>query len=513
MATEPKTTSKKKILEGSLFLIFAQVLPLFINLALTPFVIAGMGERKYGCMLIAGSLSAIMNVVDGGVGKTTLRFFARYSATGDVPSATRLVVTTMAALSVISAVLLTGYLLLADSILQWFKVPPEMFGGALALLTAFAIIAAVCLVRQPLQTVMMAHGRYREITAVFLLANLLYAGGLWFSVHNGYDLRGIAATYLVQQGIVTVLFIVLAKKHFSVKHIRFMTTSEFKDFGQYVWRIQLTSLFEVLVIQKDQLVVGKLVGAGNFAGFGQGMQFAAQFGKMPLQAQDPVQSYLGNIRASHSRAESVAKFNSLQREWVRVITVWFAVGIPAAYFGVAAWLPTLQEAPAVAAVALLANYFFLLPVVLRMWLLSDGVPAADFELNVAIFVVNIGLTVGLVFVLGPYGPLVATAASGAIGLLFMSRLLRRHHQTNVLEPWKSIPVVPAVVAAAVTCGLEFLVRDWLPSGGLGLLCAAAVGGPGVVLYAVWVLRDTQFAKLVWRKTGPLRQKVLRNNPK
>ncbi len=73
----------RRLLGGTGWQALAQMLPLVFNLALTPFVIHGLGVGIYGIFLLVMVIQQFIGSVDGGVGPSARRYFGMYAGRGD----------------------------------------------------------------------------------------------------------------------------------------------------------------------------------------------------------------------------------------------------------------------------------------------------------------------------------------------------------------------------------------------------------------------------------------------
>ena len=69
----------RRLAGGTGWLTLAQTLPLVFNLALTPFIIHGLGVDIYGIFLLVAVIQQFIGSVDGGVGPSARRYFGIYA--------------------------------------------------------------------------------------------------------------------------------------------------------------------------------------------------------------------------------------------------------------------------------------------------------------------------------------------------------------------------------------------------------------------------------------------------
>jgi O-antigen/teichoic acid export membrane protein len=173
---------------------------------------------------------------------------------------------------------------------------------------------------------------------------------------------------------------------------------------------------------------------------------------------------------------------------VRFVAGWIAVGVPAAYFGVTAWLHLGSDLPGqVAAVVLLAHGVTLLMLVQRFWLNALGRSGLTLSHDILNTVANLGLTFPLILLYGVLGTISATLIAAVAAAIYLTRIGQRRISTPIPTPWGQVPWLPVLGAAALTAALGWLVAHFvvgtvIPYGALSLLAVGAAAAPALLLY-------------------------------
>ena len=472
------------LLRGATWQASAQVLPLLLNVVLTPFLIHGFGTARYGLFLMVTTLSSLMAVFDGGISQSSMRYFTLYAGSGDKRAAARLLATLVVLMAGVAAVLLTMVFILQGPVLTFFKVSDVLRPEGSFLLRSSTVIIACILVRQPFQGVLFANHRYQVVSAAVLIGHVIWAVGSVLSVVRGWNLYGVAITFALQQ-VVSTLIIVPSSVHLlDRKGVGWLTRAELRHFFRYAWKVQVAGIANLLLSQKDPLVAGRLLGAELSAPIGQGVSFSQQLRYMPMNVLAPIQSVIGQLVGEVGPRAAESEFQRLQRLWVIGVTGWCAVGVPACYFAVHAWVPQLPIAGEVAAILVAGQLWALLPAVLVIWGLTLGHPEMDLQFGVRTLVVSVALTAALVPFFGAIGAVVATSIANAVGCVLLERTSHRVLPFPVRSFFLEIPVAPALVGAVLTTGLELLAQPLLPRGAFGLVLGGLVGAPGLLIFAL-----------------------------
>lgn len=496
------------LIRGSSWRILAQVMPLFVNLALTPFVITTLGRTGYGLWLVTSTLTQFIAHFDGGIGRSSQHSFAILAARGDQEGLTRLLVT-LAAISVgITVLTMVPAFALSQWLATFFNAPPAYLDDTVFLLRLMLVLVGLGLVRNLFASVLHAHERFALSSLSMLLGYGVYAAGMFLALSNGLGLRGVGYALAGQALVATLLVIPAAMSHLSRAGVGFVAWRDLVEFGRTSWRVQVSGLLAIASLQGVVLIVGRLRPL-EVPDFGPGTTFAQQLKMIPMNAVTPIQAMLGRSVGVVGEAAGVPHFAQVQRMWVRAVTGWIFVGAPAAYVGVNVWLPLEGHlAGAIAAIMLGAQWLSLLPQVLFQWLLL--VRRAEDEMwGMALTVLVLAVvSLGLVPVIGAMGAAIGSVAGQFAGLALL--LWRaRGLPVPVPSPLRSIPWWQALLSGSlslVLClGTERLVGlGMLPEGGLGLLVCGAAAAPALLVYVVltWGPRRTlAMAKGVLVKLG------------
>ena len=125
----------------------AQLVPLAINLVLTPFVIHGFGIDRYGLFLLVVTINTLLGSFDGGIISSAQRYFAVFAGRSDRRETTRLLVTLTVVIAALGAFLLAVMWFLAPVLAVLLHMPHGLRAEAVFMLRCSAVILAVVLLR------------------------------------------------------------------------------------------------------------------------------------------------------------------------------------------------------------------------------------------------------------------------------------------------------------------------------------------------------------------------------
>ena len=487
----------------------AQMLPLVFNLVLTPFVIHGLGVGIYGIFLLVTVIQQFIGSVDGGVGPSARRYFGIYAGRGDRGATTSLLVTLLALVAASGTIICVLFFVAAPQIMAFFPGSAEDPEGATFLLRVMILIVAVAQLRGLFTQVLMATNLFRITALGDLLGFFAYAVGMVVTVVNGYGLIGVGWSFVAQQVMPTLIVIPAALRRLDGGSIRFVPGAVLKEFFGYAWKLQISGTLSVLAAQGDAVFVGRFA-APQMTAFGTGSSFANTLRSMPLNASTPMEASIVRAIGAGGPEAAVPEAARLQRVWVKLVVGWIAVGVPAAGFGVTAWLHLGTDLPGqVAAVVLLAHGTTLTMLIQRHWLNGLGRSGLTLSHDVINAVINLSLTFPLILTFGVIGTISATLIAAVVSAAYLTWVGQRKIQPRLPTPWSEVPwlaVVGASGLAAVSCwaAATYITGRIVPYGALSLLTIGAAAAPAFALYLLRVMGVRRLRRLVSRFSPTLR---------
>ncbi|MBW3084577.1 hypothetical protein KEM60_00765 [Austwickia sp. TVS 96-490-7B] len=483
---EPPTHLGRVLLQGASWQLLAQLAPLIVNLALTPFVISHLGLVAYGLFLVTSTLTQFLAQFDGGISRSASRYFAVFAGQGDKVATTRLVVTLMCCVAVFTTFVMGLAFIFADQLVAFFHAPPDLAEDTVFLLRVLTVIVGLALARSLFFSVLNAYQKYALTCGTMLLGYVIYAVGMWSTLTHGMGLRGVAYVFIVQQVFATVTLVPAAMPMLSADGLGFVSRRELAEFFSFAWKVQVSGLLNLVGLEAVTLIVARVAPA-DVPVFGPGSTFAQQLRVIPLNAISPIQSVTGRAIGRDGADATVPMFSRVQRIWVVLICGWVAVGAPAAYFGVNVWLPLPgHTAGLVTATLLLAHLFKLLPELQNQWAMLMHCP--EFEMRAGLITTVLVLS-GSLLLAPHYGAMgVAWATVVAQFAAFCYRMsVNRKLPVQVPSPLCSIPWVASVVSAvgsflAVGAMSWLIGQHYLPRGGLGIVLCGLAAAPVLLIY-------------------------------
>ncbi|WP_312720216.1 oligosaccharide flippase family protein [Mobilicoccus sp.] len=484
----PTRGSARTLVSGTSWSVVAQIIPLAINLGMTPYIISGLGGARYSIFLLISSITMLLSQFDGGIGQSALRYFTLYAGRDDREATTRLLFSVSAVIAAFGVLITVVVVVFSQPILTFFRLEDAFVREATVLLVCLTAVVGFLLLRNLYNAVVSARHQFGVLSVAVVAGHVVYAIGLVLTVENGWGLYGVAATMILQQVVGTLITVPVGLRYLTRAGMAFISRAEAADFARYAWKVQVAGIATVVTAQKDQLVAGRALSAQASGPFGQGSSFANQLKSVPLNAVAPIQALIGAEIGAVGAEASRAKVEKLQYLWVVFVTGWCAVGIPATLVGVRLWLP--QEyalTGAVAAILLAGHFFTLVCTVSKTWAMTLGQAEVAMQQSLITLVSNVALSIALWFPFGIMGVVVGTSLGAAIGAMTLSFHVRRVVPTRVRWFMRDVPYWQAALCAALTFGIEAVCEPYLPGGVRGLALAGLLALPGSVVFVLITL--------------------------
>jgi O-antigen/teichoic acid export membrane protein len=462
----------------------AQMMPMLVQLALTPYFIRVLGLDGFGLWSLILVFLGTLTALDGGIGASLARFFAVHAAKHEREAAGRLLLSAVALfvlLAVVVSIVAVGF---AETLTGWLNLSPELHSQLVEALRWLGILLLLALVNGAVVAILQANHRFGRLAASTAAAQLAY-----IIAALGLLQQGGPATVLV--GILSTRYIVgivvgfaLARRLVRFRRPLFSKPSERAEFRAYAGRMQLSSMTSLLNGEVDALVVAALLPLRYVGIFVAAHQVASAARSLPLYAFPPILTTIANSFAKDGLAGARTEFDRIQARWLPLVLGYTAVAAGAALLAVPIWLgDEFQLAGALAAILALGyGIQVALTGIRTCFVRSIGRPGLETRYSVFSTIVNVALTLPFALIFGVTGVVAATAIALTGASLYFARLCRQFGIRDRPPHPGWLPAIAMGAAVTVLGALAVRETNWH-----GPLAAATVGVPALVGLATIVL--------------------------
>jgi O-antigen/teichoic acid export membrane protein len=463
-----------------------QLVPMAVAVAAIPFVVAALGESRFGVLALAWAALGYFGVLDLGLGRAATRFIAQALGRGEADRVPRLLGTAVAVQAAFG--ILAGVAVAAAA--PWLaatalNVPAELVDETRRALQVVALALPFVMITGSVRGALEAAQRFDLITAVTVPASsamfLMPVAG----VALGWGLQGIVALLLAGRAAALLAFLVLAVR--SVPGLGASPMPDLRELRRMLgfggW-VMVTNTTVPLLSYLERFLIPALLSVGALTYYAIPYEVLVRAAIVPAamaMTLFPAFSYL-------ERRDDGA----LDQLFARPLKYLFLVMTPVLGFVavfaeplLAAWLGAEFAAEAAPALRILAAVFFLNAFGQVPFAALQGLGRPDLKAKLDLVQVPLFLVL-LVALIPPYGIVGAAAAKLVVTLVDVVGLFvlaaRVHPSTGLRR-------APAVLRRAAGLSLGFAAAA------AGLAAAGLPAVPGMAAFAVVA---AGFAAVFWR---------------
>jgi O-antigen/teichoic acid export membrane protein len=252
------SSSKRKILVNATVSLAGFAVQVVVAFFLSPILVHGLGDRRYGVWLLIESILAYLLLLDFGVAASVVRYVAKFESRQDFDNVNRVFTTSLCIFGVAGA----AALLLATAIsfvgLRFFEIPAEMAAEARGLLMLLGLNLGLGLPLGVFACVLDALGRYPAKTAVRISGLLVRSGLLLAVVRSGGGLVPLGIV-LTSCQILESTILAVAALHYLPK-LRFafglVDRETFATIRSYTVNAFVAMIAGRISFQSDAIVIG-----------------------------------------------------------------------------------------------------------------------------------------------------------------------------------------------------------------------------------------------------------------
>lgn len=486
------------LLRSALFGAGARFVTLLVGLFVTPYLLLRLGPQGFGVWALAAVVNGLVGFFDFGFKTSFVKHLTEAHARGDRAGHDTVVTTAVAFYGAFAVVALGLFLSLRGPLLDLLRIGAPLRQEAAAVFTLtvagfvltnlFAPFAAVC------------EARHR-----FDLTNSLGVGALVVGtaltvvlVEMGWGLRGVALAQLVGIGLFAGATVLAARAVAGPIRIspRLLSRKWIGRLFRFGLKLHVSSACETVNRQFDKLLLSRWAGLSVVASYEIGLRVAANAGTFqPFLA-------AGLLPAS-SHLTALGEREELRRIYRRSSRYLFLVGVPpflflAAYADtlVLAWLGR-PEPVAAKVLVLLAGGYLVNSLSNAMASVCQGIGRPDIQARQSALqlIANVVLSIGLFFLLGPFGAPLGTSLAYLIGAAYFGWRFHPVLGTTTGKILRFVAPVPVAGSLLATGAALAVTWHFEIAGRLDALLELLVAG--TVFSAVYLLVGRLSGFLRW----------------
>lgn len=488
MAPIAPGTPKAGLVKNALANYGGTVFAFLYGVLLTPFIIRTLGDTLYGTWTVIASITGYLTLFDLGLGSALSKYAAEYENRGEAHIVDQLTSTLLFAFLAIGLASLALTAWLAPWFSNFFNVPTEYRGAAIAALILLGLNFVLYLAYDVFNAVAVGFRRFDIVnlarSLALIISALLTVGALLL----GGQLVALAvvacAATAMQLGLIGYLFrrwvrpVAVRWRYVHRPLLKLMLS-----YSAFIFVMMACNRIEQ---STRPLLVGRLISIEAVTYYAVGEKLSS----LVRQASFPVAGVLFPFFAALSAHNVPAEYGKLLVTGMRYATL---IGLPVSAIAailagplIAAWIGPAYVSSSTVAVILIGQAFVAQQLVAASSLLNG---IGRLGLYTGLHVFALAFSVGFALWLAPAWGIPAVAAGSliawsivlAVTLVYTSRLSALRPGQLLRTAW----LRPGLVTALVGGGLLLAARRWPPQ---GLWQVGLQGGAAFLAYALLAWR-------------------------
>ncbi|MCU1603208.1 MAG: hypothetical protein JWO22_3917 [Frankiales bacterium] len=411
--------------QGALWNIAGQLSLQLGYVVTTPWLLHGLGLEAFGVWALLGTVVTVLSAFDLGAVPSVARFVAMEPAERRADYTGRLLGTLVWLIGTLVLLLLGLRVLVGHAVLGWVGVSGSLQPTAALVMTAAAPLVGIVLLSGAVSGVLVAAQDFRGTSVAALAQTVAFVALIWAWRAPSLTVREVVLASIASSLVRLTLLGARVAPLASLPRRALLTKAELGAFFHYASRMQVNAISALIALEADALIVAAALPLRSLALYSVGAQVAVAVRNAPLWVLETVAARLTAVTSVRGAA-AVTAMQALAATWQRLVLRWAAVVLPAVFLGVLAWLGRgFAETATVALVLAVGSMVNLLSGVLTSWTRTLGRPELETRYGVLSMVVNVSLTLALVWPLQVYGVVAATSAAQVVGTVYFLRVSRQ----------------------------------------------------------------------------------------
>jgi O-antigen/teichoic acid export membrane protein len=436
----------------------AQIAPIVVAFALTPFLLQRLGLDLFGVWSLALVILGTLTLLDGGVSASLARFFAIDAAHEDRANSGRLLLGSLVFFTALGLVLTLAAYPVAPAVVGLLNMPADLEDEAVSVFRWLPALAALTLMAYSAAAVLQGNSQFRALAASTVGSAGTFAVAVVVLVEPGRGLTPLIVATALRYAVLMLASLLFAARNLSFRRPLLPARTSQRELWRYASRMQLSAATGFVNVQMDALVIAVVLPVRYVGLYSIGMQAASAVRSIPLYVFAPVLTRLTTTFRRRGREKSRAEFERFERRWLPDVLAFGVIAVAAIGFSVPVWLGDDYALSGVTAAVLLTGYMVHVGLtgMRTCYVRAVGRPGLETRYSLVWTIGNAVVTIPAALLGGLVGVVTATAVTGIVASVYFVSLCRSKEELPVIVPgrrWWGL----ALVAAAVTIAGELAI--------------------------------------------------------
>lgn len=253
-----------QLARNSVYYALKSVVALAAMLLVTPYILKTVGTARYGVWALAGVMTSYAQLSDFGITESLVKYAAEYHACKDSIRLNRLVNTAFVFMLFLAvAVGSILFLILPFITSQVLNIPPTLQAEALIIFRLSVIIFLFNMVLGIFASLIVGSQNIGYTCAVNITTSIVGVIGTFVFLHMGWGLQGLVITNAIVAIVAGSLNIYCSCRLFPELRFNFakwVDRAMLKQIFSFSWKIQATSISQLMVFQLDRILLSRYLG-------------------------------------------------------------------------------------------------------------------------------------------------------------------------------------------------------------------------------------------------------------
>lgn len=429
---------------------------------LLPYVVAHIGNDRYGTLAMVAVLIGYLGLLDFGVSESFVKYIAEFHAQKDHEKINDLVNTGFVFYCIFALVTIPAVWWGKDHALGFFHIPEELHSDAAFVLSVGVTSFLVCNVFCSFVAVQSGLQRMDIANVVAIVSSLLNAAGTVFCLENGYGVKGLVVNNAFIMFFGVAANTIIAFRIFpELKFNPFLNSGQiFKKMFGFGSKLQVTKIAQLVHFKTDNLWLAYFVNIGTVVYYEIPANLAFRVREIPLlllSAIIPAASELDARNETEILRELFLR--SMKYLALMALPLTLVVILTADPF-ITLWLGVGYRKSAITLQILMIGYCFNLLTGPGFFILvAGGKPQCGMKSSLLAAAINLALSVFLIIEIGYFGAAIGTAFSMTLGAVYFLLMFHKLKEISVRETIVKTMFRPFISSLVPAAGVYLLMRQ------------------------------------------------------
>ncbi len=449
-------STSEKLVRNTALNMAGRAFQIALGVIITPYIVRRIGIDRYGLWAVMAVFVGYVGLLDFGIRDAFGKFIADGYAAGDDDELNTVINSGLLFYLVLGLAVCGGGVWLIDPILDLFRIPDALRSDGAFVCAAAIITFAVSNVVNAFRAIPWGMQRMGVCNAVDVALTAPYVIGLVALLESGWGVRGVAlnaAIMAVLGGLVRVVVVRRLLPQLAIRPWRVSreVLGKLASFGLKRWIAQVE---DIVTYQTDKLLISRCLSVPLVGQYQLGYSLTSRARELPALLSSAVVPAVASLEAASDRERVVQVYVQGTRYFVAAALPLMALLFATADLVMVLWMGAVYEQSALV-IRLLAVAFSISATTGCLSAVAVGVGRPDFQAKAGAgqAVLNLGLSIWLIFKLGFPGVLVATVISTALSSGYIIVRFNRYLNYPVLGFCARTLLRPAAAAAMCAGGL------------------------------------------------------------